>query len=123
MTTAVRELGLARRRVRRRLAQAVGIPVAVLTGIFVLLIPLSFVSSSFSVLDPAAYEGLKAGEPRDDARSRLPAFTRDGPPDGAPAPPPGQDCVYYTVRSDSARAYRLCFARDRLVSKAVVPPP
>ncbi|WP_204048975.1 sensor histidine kinase [Microbispora siamensis] len=123
VTTAVRELGLARRRVRRRLAQAVGIPVAVLTGIFVLLIPLSFVSSSFSVLDPAAYEGLKAGEPRDDVRSRLPAFTRDGPPDGAPAPPPGQDCVYYTMRSDSARAYRLCFARDRLVSKAVVPTP
>ncbi|MEU6424468.1 histidine kinase [Microbispora sp. NPDC046973] len=120
-TTAARELDLARRRVRRRLAQAVGIPVAVLTGIFALLIPLGFVSSSLSVLDPATYEGLKAGEPRDDLRSRLPAFTRDGPPDGAPAPPPAQDCVYYTVKADSARAYRLCFARDRLVSKAVVP--
>ncbi|MGI5162132.1 sensor histidine kinase [Microbispora sp. CA-102843] len=123
VTTAARELDLARRRVRRRLAQAVGIPLAVLTGIFVLLIPLSFVSSSFSVLDPATYEGLKAGEPRDGVRSRLPAFTRDGPPDGAPAPPPGQDCVYYTMKTDSARAYRLCFARDRLVSKAVVPAP
>ncbi|WP_319018333.1 sensor histidine kinase [Microbispora sitophila] len=123
VTAAVRELDLARRRVRRRLAQAVGIPVAVLTGIFALLIPLSFVSSSFSVLDPAAYGGLKVGEPRDDVRSRLPAFTRDSPPDGAPAPPPGQDCVYYTMKTDSARAYRLCFARDRLVSKAVVPTP
>ncbi len=122
-TTAARELDLARRRVRRRLAQAVGIPVAVLTGIFVLLIPLSFVSSSFSVLGPATYEGLKVGEPRDDLRSRLPAFTRDGPPDGAPAPPPGQDCVYYTMTTDSTRAYRLCYARDRLVSKAVVPAP
>ncbi|TQS24393.1 sensor histidine kinase [Microbispora hainanensis] len=120
-TTAARELDLARRRVRLRLAQAVGIPVAVLTGIFALLIPLSFVSSSFSVLDPAAYEGLKAGEPRDDLRSRLPVFTRDGAPDGAPAPPAGQDCVYYTMTTDSARAYRLCFARDRLVSTTVVP--
>ncbi|MEU6407673.1 histidine kinase [Microbispora sp. NPDC046933] len=120
VTTAARELDLARRRVRRRLAQAAGIPVAVLTGIFVLLIPLSFVSSSLSVLDPAAYEGLKVGEPRDDVRSRLPAFTRDGPPDGAPAPPPGQDCDYYTMKTDSARAYRLCFAGDRLVSKDVV---
>jgi len=120
-TTAARELDLARRRVRLRLAQAVGIPVAVLTGIFALLIPLSFVSSSFSVLDPATYEGLKAGEPRDDLRSRLPVFTRDGAPDGAPDPPPGQDCVYYTMTTDSGRAYRLCFARDRLVSKAVVP--
>lgn len=120
-TTAARELDLARRRVRLRLAQAVGIPVAVLTGIFALLIPLSFVSSSLSVLDPATYEGLKAGEPRDDLRSRLPVFTRDGAPDGAPAPPPGQDCVYYTMTADSGRAYRLCFARDRLVSRTVVP--
>ncbi|MGW5262237.1 sensor histidine kinase [Microbispora sp. NPDC004025] len=123
VTTSARELDLARRRVRRRLAQAVVIPVAVLTGIFVLLIPLSFVSSSFSVLDPATYERLKVGEPRGDVLSRLPAFTRDGPPDGAPAPPPGQDCAYYTVEADAARAYRLCFARGRLVSKAVVPGP
>ncbi|MEU8060747.1 sensor histidine kinase [Microbispora bryophytorum] len=122
-TTAARELDLARRRVRRRLTEAAGIPAAVLTGIFALLIPLSFVSSSFSGLDPATYEGLKAGEPRDDVRSRLPAFTRDGPPDGTPDPPRGQDCVYYTMKTDSARAYRLCFARDRLVSKAVVPTP
>ncbi|MEU7937571.1 sensor histidine kinase [Microbispora bryophytorum] len=122
-TTAARELDLARRRVRRRLAEAAGIPAAVLTGIFALLIPLSFVSSSFSGLDPATYEGLKAGEPRDDVRSRLPVFTRDGPPDGTPDPPRGQDCVYYTMKTDSARAYRLCFARDRLVSKAVVPTP
>ncbi|WP_220505092.1 histidine kinase [Microbispora sp. H10830] len=122
-TTATRELHLARRRVRRRLAQAVGIPAAVLAAIFTLLVPLHFVSSSFSVLDPATYEGLKVGEPRDDARSRLPAFTRDGPPDGTPAPPRGQDCVYYTMKTDPDRAYRLCFARDRLVSKAVVPTP
>ncbi|MEU8274750.1 sensor histidine kinase [Microbispora bryophytorum] len=122
-TTAARELDLARRRVRRRLVEAAGIPAAVLTGIFALLIPLSFVSSSFSGLDPATYEGLKAGEPRNDVRSRLPAFTRDGPPDGTPDPPRGQDCVYYTMKTDSARAYRLCFARDRLVSKTVVPTP
>ncbi|MEV4459841.1 histidine kinase [Microbispora sp. NPDC049633] len=122
-TTSARELDLARRRVRRRLVQTVVIPVAVLTGIFVLLIPLSFVSSSFSVLDPATYERLKVGEPRGDVLSRLPAFTRDGPPDGAPAPPQAQDCAYYTVEADAARAYRLCFARGRLVSKAVVPGP
>lgn len=118
-TTAARELHLARRRVRLRLAQAAGVPVAVLTGIFALLIPLSFVSSSFSVLDPATYEGLKAGQSRHDLR--LPVFTRDGAPDGAPDPPPGQDCVYYTMTADSGRAYRLCFVRDRLVSKTLVP--
>ncbi|WP_169985504.1 histidine kinase [Microbispora sp. H10836] len=123
VTTSARELDLARRRVRRRLAQAVVVPVAVLAGIFALLIPLHFVSSSFSVLDSAAYDRLMVGEPRDDVRSRLPAFTRDGPPDGAPAPPQGQDCAYYTVEADPARAYRLCFARGRLVSKAVVPGP
>ncbi|MEN3538739.1 histidine kinase [Microbispora sp. ZYX-F-249] len=123
VTTSARELGLARRRVRRRLVQAVVVPVAVLTGIFVLLIPLGFAGSSFSVLDPATYDRLKVGEPRDDVLSRLPVFTRDGPPDGAPGAPQGRDCAYYTMGADPARAYRLCFAHGRLDSKAVVPGP
>ncbi|MFD0554152.1 hypothetical protein ACFQ0X_37125 [Streptomyces rectiviolaceus] len=52
--------------------------------------------------------------------SRLPRFTRDGPPDGAPATPRGQDCAYYSTRLMSGDGYRLCFADGRLVSKSVV---
>ncbi|RGA01683.1 sensor histidine kinase [Microbispora triticiradicis] len=118
---AAGELALARRRVRRRLVEAAGVPVAVLAVIALIMIPLGFVGSSLSVLDRETYEGLRLGAPRDDVRSGLPVFTRDGPPDGAPVPPEGQDCLYYTVKNADRLAYRLCFRGDRLVSKAVVP--
>ncbi|MGJ6969233.1 hypothetical protein ACSDR0_45825 [Streptosporangium sp. G11] len=44
----------------------------------------------------------------------------DGPPDNAPPTPAGEDCVYYNTRTASADAYRLCFAHERLASKAIV---
>ncbi|MEU5954303.1 histidine kinase [Streptomyces sp. NPDC047525] len=119
-TTSARELEQARRQVRRRLVQAVLAPLAVLAGILLLMIPLSLISSVFSVLDREVYDGLTAGEPRDEVESRLPDFTRDGPPDGAPATPRGQDCAYYSTRFMSSDGYRLCFADGRLVSKSVV---
>ncbi|MEU6001346.1 histidine kinase [Streptomyces sp. NPDC047197] len=119
-TTSARELELARRRIRRRLLQAVVAPLAVLAGILLLMIPVSLVSSSLSVLDRDVYAGLTAGEPRGAVESRLPRFTRDGPPDGAPATPRGQDCAYYSTGLMSSDGYRLCFADGRLVSKSVV---
>ncbi|GAA3409040.1 histidine kinase [Streptosporangium vulgare] len=119
-TVSAGELARARRQVRRRLVQAIVVPLAVLAGIFLLMIPISFVSSSFSVLDRDRYEQLEVGDARGDVRSRLPAFTKDGPPDNAPPPPGGEDCVYYSTRTASTDAYRLCFADDRLVSKAIV---
>lgn len=118
-TASARELALARRRVRRRLVEAVAVPLAVLAGILVLMLPIQFLTMSFSVLDRDAYDRLHVGETRTELRPRLPAFTKDGPPDGAPSPPPGQDCVYYDTRTGSDDAYRLCFADDRLVSKDV----
>ncbi|MGW5867646.1 sensor histidine kinase [Streptomyces sp. NPDC055239] len=119
-TTSARELELARVQIRRRLTQAVLAPLAVLAGILLLMIPLSLISSVWSVLDRDVYEGLTTGEPRGEVESRLPQFTRDGPPDGTPATPRGQDCTYYNTRFMSSDGYRLCFADGRLVSKAVV---
>ncbi|MFE6158263.1 sensor histidine kinase [Streptomyces sp. NPDC056486] len=119
-TASARELELTRRQIRRRLAQAVLAPLAVLAGILLLMVPLSLISSVFSVLDRDVYDGLAAGEPRDEVESRLPNFTRDGPPDGAPATPRGQECTYYSTRFMSADGYRLCFAGGRLTSKSVV---
>ncbi|MEU6767304.1 histidine kinase [Streptomyces sp. NPDC046853] len=119
-TTSARELEQARRQIRRRLTQAVLAPVAVLAGILLLMLPLSMISSVFSVLDREVYDGLTTGQPRDEVESRLPHFTRDGPPDGAPATPRGQDCAYYSTRFLSGDGYRLCFADERLVSKSVV---
>lgn len=119
-TTSARELELAKRQIRRRLTQAVLAPLAVLAGILLLMIPLSLVSSSLSVLDRDVYDGLTAGDPRGEVESRLPQYTRDGPPDGAPATPRGQDCAYYSTSLMSSDGYRLCFADGRLVSKSVV---
>ncbi|MGW6271460.1 histidine kinase [Streptomyces sp. NPDC055060] len=119
-TTSARELELARRQVRRRLTQTVVAPLAVLAGILLLMLPLGLISSSLSVLDRDVYDGLGVGEPRGDVESRLPQYTRDGPPDGAPAVPRGQDCAYYSTRLMSDDGYRVCFADGRLASKAVV---
>ncbi|MEU7483792.1 histidine kinase [Streptomyces sp. NPDC042319] len=118
--TSARELERARSRVRRRLTQTVVAPLAVLTGILLLMIPVALLSSSFSVLDRAAYDRLRVGERQPAAEARLPVFTRDGPPDGAPPLPRGQRCVYYSTGVLAADAYRLCFAHGRLTGKSVV---
>jgi signal transduction histidine kinase len=120
LTASARELARARQRVRHRLAQTVVVPLAVLAGILLLMIPISYISSFLSVLDRDRYERLVIGDPRGDVQPRLPAFTKDGPPDDAPPPPAGEDCVYYNTSTASADAYRLCFAHERLASKAIM---
>ncbi|WP_030608725.1 sensor histidine kinase [Streptomyces sclerotialus] len=120
LTTSARELARARLRVRRRLAQTVVAPLAVLAGIFLLMIPVSLASSSFSVLDRAAYDRLRVGDGQQAVADRLPVFTRDGPPDDAPPTPRGQRCVYYSTAVLASDAYRLCYARGRLAGKSVV---
>ncbi|MBN6056490.1 hypothetical protein JYK22_31470, partial [Nonomuraea sp. RK-328] len=122
LSTSARELARAEREVRRGLTQTVLVPLAVLTGILVLMIPVWLLSTSLSVMPRGTYDGLTVGTPRAEVEARLPAFTRDGPPDGAPPAPVGQSCVYYTVRAFDDGAYRLCFAGDRLTSKSVVGP-
>ncbi|WP_371781890.1 sensor histidine kinase [Streptosporangium subroseum] len=119
-TASARELAHARRQVRRRLVQTIVVPLAVLGGILLLMIPISFFSSSFSVLERDRYERLTVGDARGDVQPRLPTFTKDGPPDDAPPTPKGEDCVYYNTRTAPAAAYRLCFAHERLASKAIV---
>ncbi|MEU8825996.1 histidine kinase [Streptomyces sp. NPDC048636] len=120
LTTSGRELTRARHRVRRQLTQALVAPVAALAGILLLMAPVSLASSYFSVLDRSTYDRLAVGTPRGEVTPRLPLFTRDGPPDGSPAPPRGQDCVHYSTGLLASDAYRLCFARDRLVSKTLL---
>ncbi|WP_217707793.1 histidine kinase [Nonomuraea rhodomycinica] len=122
LSTSARELARAEREVRRGLTQTVLVPLAVLTGILVLMIPVWVLSTSLSVLPRGTYDGLAVGAPRAEVEARLPSFTRDGPPDGAPPAPNGQSCVYYTVRAFDDGAYRLCFADGRLASKSVVGP-
>ncbi|WP_030261547.1 sensor histidine kinase [Streptomyces violens] len=119
-STSARELERARLQVRRRLTQTVVAPLAALAGILLLMIPVSLLSSSFSVLDRAAYDRLRVGQDEEAVEDRLPVFTRDGPPDDAPPAPRGQRCAYYSTGVLAADAYRLCYANGRLAGKSVV---
>ncbi|WP_223731790.1 sensor histidine kinase [Streptomyces purpurogeneiscleroticus] len=119
-STSARELERARLQVRRRLTQTVVVPLAALAGILLLMLPVSLLSSSFSVLDRAAYDRLRVGQEERAVEDRLPVFTRDGPPDDTPPAPHGQRCAYYSTGVLASDAYRLCFADGRLAGKSVV---
>ncbi|MER7398579.1 histidine kinase [Streptomyces sp. NPDC000151] len=119
-STSARELERARLQVRRRLTQTVVAPLAALAGILLLMIPVSLVSSSFSVLDRAAYDRLRVGQDERAVEDRLPAFTSDGPPDDAPPAPRGRRCAYYNTGVFASDAYRLCYESGRLADKSVV---
>ncbi|MFI8998827.1 sensor histidine kinase [Streptomyces sp. NPDC053542] len=119
-STSARELERARLQVRRRLTQTVVAPLAALAGILLLMIPVSLLSSSFSVLDRAVYDRLRVGQDERAVADRLPAFTRDGPPDDAPPAPRGLRCAYYSTGVLASDAYRLCYANGRLAGKSVV---
>ncbi|MFI0983179.1 sensor histidine kinase [Streptomyces sp. NPDC021093] len=119
-TVSARELARARERVRGRLRQTVLAPLAVLAGILLVMVPVALISSGFSVLDRQEYDRLVVGGERGAVEEVLPAFTRDEAPEGSPAEPPGEDCVYYSTRLMSDDAYRLCFSGGRLASKGTV---
>lgn len=117
---AQRELAYAQQQVRRRLRQAVAVPPALLAALVVLIGVFHQLTSSWTVLERARYEGLHLGDPRSRVESVLPFFALDAPPDGTEPPPPGRSCVYYSIRPDSDSAYQLCFADDRLITKRIV---
>ncbi|MFF0743790.1 sensor histidine kinase [Streptomyces sp. NPDC004111] len=117
---SARELEHARDQVRLRVRQTVVAPLAALAGILLVLFPVSLANSALSVLDRESYERPAVGEPRGEVAEGMPLFTRDGVPDGAPAEPPGEDCVYYSTRLLSDDAYRLCFSGGKLASKGTV---
>ncbi|MGW7418243.1 sensor histidine kinase [Streptomyces sp. NPDC054863] len=119
-TVSARELARAREQVRGRLRQIVLAPLAVLAGILLVMVPVALISSVFSVLDREGYDRLVVGGARGAVEEALPAFTRDGAPDGAPAEPPGEECVYYSTRLMSDDAYRLCFSGGTLTGKDTV---
>ncbi|MFM9366666.1 sensor histidine kinase [Streptomyces sp. Da 82-17] len=118
-SAAARAHAEARARVRRGVRQALLAPVAVLGALTVLAGGLWLLTESQSVLARASYDRMRVGDPRPQVERLLPAFSMPDAPDGPEPTPPGQDCVHYRTESFTDRAYRLCFAEGRLVSKAV----
>ncbi|MFC9297958.1 sensor histidine kinase [Streptomyces sp. NPDC057011] len=118
-STSARELAAARRQVRRRLWEALVVPLAVCAAVGVLMLGFQFYVQHCSVLDRQAFDGLRVGDSRSAVLPKLPKYELDEIPQGAAAgEPAGASCRYYRITAYSASpAYRLCFAEGRLVVK------
>jgi signal transduction histidine kinase len=112
-----RELEYARRRVRRGLRQAVVTPVVAGAVLTVLMFGLWTYTETHSVLGSAAYEAIGAGDSATDVQTRVPSISYEVGPSDVKKP----GCVYYRVRQFAPTpVYELCFADDRLATKAIV---
>jgi signal transduction histidine kinase len=112
-----RELEHARRRVRRGLRQAVVTPVAAGAVLAFLMFGLWTYTETHSVLGSAAYAAIRPGDSATEVQTKVPSVSYEVGPRDMKRP----GCVYYRVRQFAATpVYELCFADDRLASKAIV---
>ncbi|MEX0169450.1 two-component sensor histidine kinase [Streptomyces sp. LMG1-1-1.1] len=121
--TSARELDRARRQVRKGLAQAIWIPLALLVALGALMAGVALWTQHQSYLEPEDYAGMRVGQSLAELAEDLPDRPLDGPPARAPAEPPGRDeCRYYRSAMLAAiPVYRLCFVDGHLADKAEVP--
>ncbi|WP_345529129.1 sensor histidine kinase, partial [Streptomyces showdoensis] len=120
---SARELDRARREVRRGLARAIWIPLALLVALGLLMAGVGLYTQHRSYLEPEDYARIRLGQTRSEVGEWLPDRPLDGRPQRAPAEPPGMDeCLYYRATMLAAiPVYRLCFAGGRLADRAEVP--
>ncbi|MEU6984947.1 histidine kinase [Streptomyces sp. NPDC046324] len=120
--TSVRERDRARQQVRRGLAQAIWIPLALVAALGVVMLVFGLWTQSRSFLDRDDYVSLRVGDPLSADAERLPPHPLDGPPADAPPEPSGMDrCLYYRATlTATVPVYRLCLVDGRLAGKAVV---
>jgi signal transduction histidine kinase len=112
-----RELEHARRRLRRGLRQAVVAPVAAGAVLTFLMFSLWIYTETHSVLGNAAYHAMRLGDSATEVQTGLPPIRYEVGPNDEKKP----GCVYYRIRQFApTTAYELCFADDRLASKAIV---
>ncbi|MFE5912325.1 sensor histidine kinase [Streptomyces wedmorensis] len=121
--TSARELDRARRQVRKGLAQAIWIPLALLVALGTLMAGVALWTQHLSYLEPGDYAGMRLGQSLAELEDDLPERPLDGPPQRVPAEPPGMDeCRYYRSTLLAAiPVYRLCFVDGHLAGKAEVP--
>ncbi|MFJ8662606.1 sensor histidine kinase [Streptomyces sp. NPDC093795] len=124
--TSARELDRARREVRKGLARAIWIPLALLAALGLLMAGVALWTQARSYLEPADYARLQVGQTLteiDEDAEDWPEHPLDGPPQAVSAEPPGMDeCRYYRSTMLAAiPVYRLCFVDGHLADKAEVP--
>lgn len=125
--TSRQELALARRRVRRRILDAIWIPTAALAVLALLMFGFNLYTSYRSVLETHTYDRLHIGDTAPATRPHLPAYEFDDEtrPRNAPADPPDTDeCRFYrTSALHNSPLYRLCFTDGALSHKDRVTTP
>ncbi|MFE1549511.1 sensor histidine kinase [Streptomyces sp. NPDC058718] len=122
--TSARELDRVRRQVRKGLAQAIWIPLALLAALGLLMAGVALWTQHQSYLEPDDYDHMRIGQTLTAITEAedLPDHPLDGPPKGVPAEPPGMDeCRYYrSTLLAAVPVYRLCFVDGHLADKAEV---
>ncbi|MEU6623492.1 histidine kinase [Streptomyces litmocidini] len=123
---SARELDRARREVRKGLARAIWIPLALLAGLGLLMVGVALWTQARSYLEPEDYARMRVGQSLAElaeVSDGLPDRPLDGRPQRAPAEPAGMDeCRYYRSTLLAAiPVYRLCFVDGHLADKAKVP--
>ncbi|MFD0154018.1 sensor histidine kinase [Streptomyces sp. NPDC055721] len=122
--TSARELDRVRRQVRKGLAQAIWIPLALLAALGLLMAGVALWTQAQSYLEPDDYDHMRVGQTLTAITEAedLPDHPLDGPPKGVPAEPPGMDeCRYYrSTLLAAVPVYRLCFVDGHLADKAEV---
>ncbi|CAM5367538.1 two-component sensor histidine kinase [Streptomyces tanashiensis] len=121
--TSARELDRARREVRKGLARAIWIPLALLVALGLLMAGVALWTQHQSYLEPEDYGRMRVGQSLAELSEDLPEHPLDGPPQRTPAEPRGMDeCRYYRSTMLAAiPVYRLCFVDGHLAGKAEVP--
>ncbi|MGW1932317.1 hypothetical protein [Streptomyces sp. NPDC001919] len=124
--TSARELDLARREVRKGLARAIWIPLALLAALGALMLAVATWTQAQSYLEPDDFARVRLGQTParlDEMIDDWPEHPLDGPPQQAPPEPSGMDeCRYYrSTMLAAVPVYRLCFVDGHLADKAEVP--
>ncbi|MFF2571986.1 histidine kinase [Streptomyces sp. NPDC058084] len=117
---SARELDLARRQVRRGLARAIWIPLALLAALGLLMAGVALYTQHQTYLEPEDYARIRVGQTRAEVAGYLPDRHLDGRPQRVSVEPPGMDeCLYYRATMLAAiPVYRLCYVDGRLAGKA-----
>ncbi|WP_405451424.1 hypothetical protein [Streptomyces erythrochromogenes] len=81
-----------------------------------------------SMVDPAVYEGVKAGDAESDVRAKLPSgesFVKSALKEGGPVEPDGSTCAWYISTGDAdmgkETVLRFCFKDRKLAEKTKYP--
>ncbi|MFH8710880.1 sensor histidine kinase [Streptomyces zaomyceticus] len=124
--TSARELDRARREVRKDLARAIWIPLALLAALGLLMAGVALWTQSQSYLEPDDYARMRLGQSLTsitESTDDWPEHPLDAAPHVAPPEPAGMDeCRYYRSTLLAAiPVYRLCFVDGHLAAKAEVP--